>query len=153
MKLLPNMFVPIRQIKLNKRSGLIPRHASYHHLVSSLFYRHFMIFPYSLSYLSVVSLFYLTRLYPHTFLNSCNLQITMLSREQLTDLNEHFPTVSTNGSGFLARSDVQTALKILGIDVPGYKVSNHLKSTRMTSGRMVALPRLSTRSYLLRQTD
>ncbi|PIC37049.1 hypothetical protein B9Z55_015825 [Caenorhabditis nigoni] len=46
----------------------------------------------------------------------------MLSREQLQDLNENFPTVSESGSGFLPRSDVQTALKILGIDVPGYKM-------------------------------
>ncbi|PIC12058.1 hypothetical protein B9Z55_028679 [Caenorhabditis nigoni] len=46
----------------------------------------------------------------------------MLSREQLQDLNENFPTVSKSGSGFLPRSDVQTALKILGIDVPGYKM-------------------------------
>lgn len=46
----------------------------------------------------------------------------MLSREQLTELNENFPTVSESGSGFLPRSDVQTALKILGIDVPGYKM-------------------------------
>uniref|UniRef100_A0A8R1DGV6 Calponin-homology (CH) domain-containing protein n=1 Tax=Caenorhabditis japonica TaxID=281687 RepID=A0A8R1DGV6_CAEJA len=46
----------------------------------------------------------------------------MLTREQLTDLNENFKTVSESGSGFLARSDVQTALKILGIDVPGYKM-------------------------------
>ncbi|CAI5449040.1 unnamed protein product [Caenorhabditis angaria] len=46
----------------------------------------------------------------------------MLSREQLQDLNESFPTVSESGSGFLPRSDVQTALKVLGIDVPGYKM-------------------------------
>ncbi|ULT97762.1 hypothetical protein L3Y34_005533 [Caenorhabditis briggsae] len=46
----------------------------------------------------------------------------MLSREQLQDLKENFPTVSESGSGFLPRSDVQTALKILGIDVPGYKM-------------------------------
>lgn len=52
----------------------------------------------------------------------------MLSREQLQDLNENFPTVSESGSGFLPRSDVQTALKILGIDVPGYKVGFSLSS-------------------------
>ncbi|CAI2350920.1 unnamed protein product [Caenorhabditis sp. 36 PRJEB53466] len=46
----------------------------------------------------------------------------MLSREQLTDLHENFPTISESGSGFIPRSDVQTALKVLGIDVPGYKM-------------------------------
>uniref|UniRef100_A0A1I7WMS6 EF-hand domain-containing protein n=1 Tax=Heterorhabditis bacteriophora TaxID=37862 RepID=A0A1I7WMS6_HETBA len=50
----------------------------------------------------------------------------MLSREQLIDLSENFPTVSEDGSGFLPRSDVQAALKVLGIDIPGYKMREFL---------------------------
>ncbi|EYC08987.1 hypothetical protein Y032_0063g3467 [Ancylostoma ceylanicum] len=46
----------------------------------------------------------------------------MLTSEQLTDLSENFKTVSQNGSGFLPHSELQAALKVLGIDVPGYKM-------------------------------
>ncbi|CAB3409137.1 unnamed protein product [Caenorhabditis bovis] len=50
----------------------------------------------------------------------------MLSREQWTDLHEHFPTVSETGNGVFQRNDIQTALKVLGIDVPGYKMREML---------------------------
>ncbi|CAJ0604252.1 unnamed protein product [Cylicocyclus nassatus] len=46
----------------------------------------------------------------------------MLTSEQLTDLSENFKTVHQNGSGFLPHHELQAALKVLGIDVPGYKM-------------------------------
>ncbi|CAI4227214.1 unnamed protein product [Auanema sp. JU1783] len=50
----------------------------------------------------------------------------MLSKEQLTDLSEHFRTVTPDGNGFLVRSDIQGALKVVGIDIPGYKLRDLL---------------------------
>ncbi|KJH44100.1 hypothetical protein DICVIV_09880 [Dictyocaulus viviparus] len=46
----------------------------------------------------------------------------MLTTEQLVDLSESFNTVDQNGSGYLPHSDLQAALKVLGIDIPGYKM-------------------------------
>ncbi|PAV65658.1 hypothetical protein WR25_12749 [Diploscapter pachys] len=46
----------------------------------------------------------------------------MLSQEQLADLHEQIRTVSEDGHGFIPKSDVGTALHVLGIDVPGYKL-------------------------------
>jgi hypothetical protein len=60
----------------------------------------------------------------------------MLDREQLEDLSEHFPTVrifvhnlifqkfkiNESGGGILSKSEVQAALKVVGIDIPGYQV-------------------------------
>ena len=61
-----------------------------------------------------------------------------LSSEQVEELQESFPTVSplfgsqnlnkqmqlvqNGGSGHIASSEIQAALKVLGIDIPGYQV-------------------------------
>jgi hypothetical protein len=68
-----------------------------------------------------------------------------LSSEQIEELQENFPSVNTsylfiiykylnlilqliqNGrNGDIQASDIQAALKLLGIDLPGYQVSHHL---------------------------
>ncbi|VDO55233.1 unnamed protein product [Haemonchus placei] len=46
----------------------------------------------------------------------------MLTTEQIEDLSENFKTVYQDGTGFLPHSDLQAALKVLGIDIPGYKM-------------------------------
>uniref|UniRef100_A0A7E4VXM6 Plastin-3 n=1 Tax=Panagrellus redivivus TaxID=6233 RepID=A0A7E4VXM6_PANRE len=46
----------------------------------------------------------------------------MITPEQLTDLHEEFNSINVDGSGSLKRSDVGAALKIIGIDIPGYQV-------------------------------
>lgn len=61
----------------------------------------------------------------------------MLNTEQLEDLSERFKTVSPNGDGQLARGDVQEALKVLGIDVPGYEMRDLL--TRFGSSNEVSV--------------
>ncbi|KAK5978433.1 Fimbrin [Trichostrongylus colubriformis] len=50
------------------------------------------------------------------------IEIQMLTTEQLEDLSENFKTVYQDGTGFLPHSDLQAALKVLGIDIPGYKM-------------------------------
>lgn len=60
----------------------------------------------------------------------------MLSKEQLADVHEHYPTISEQGSGSIKRSDVQGALKILGMDVPGYKMREILDAKFGNSGEI-----------------
>ena len=43
----------------------------------------------------------------------------MLDQEKLADLSEHFPTITES----VSKNDVQAALKVVGIDIPGYQVS------------------------------
>jgi len=50
----------------------------------------------------------------------------MLDREQLEDLSEHFPTINESGGGILSKSEVQAALKVVGIDIPGYQLRDIL---------------------------
>lgn len=50
----------------------------------------------------------------------------MLTREQLSDLSEQFNTINENGGGYLASGDVQQALKVVGIDIPGYQLRDLL---------------------------
>uniref|UniRef100_A0A1I8AP80 Ca2+-binding actin-bundling protein n=1 Tax=Steinernema glaseri TaxID=37863 RepID=A0A1I8AP80_9BILA len=45
-----------------------------------------------------------------------------LSREGLEELAETFPSIGPSGEGYIAASDVQAALKKLGIDLPGYQI-------------------------------
>lgn len=52
----------------------------------------------------------------------------MLNKEQLADLSEQFPTLNENGSGHLLHSDVQAALKVVGIDIPGYQLRELLNN-------------------------
>ncbi|KAI1732890.1 calponin homology (CH) domain-containing protein [Ditylenchus destructor] len=52
----------------------------------------------------------------------------MLNKEQLADLSEQFPTLNENASGHLAHSDVHAALKVVGIDIPGYQLRELLNN-------------------------
>lgn len=46
-----------------------------------------------------------------------------LASEQIEDLQEHFPTLVQNGgSGHITAGEIQGALKLLGIDLPGYQL-------------------------------
>uniref|UniRef100_F1KY27 Plastin-2 n=1 Tax=Ascaris suum TaxID=6253 RepID=F1KY27_ASCSU len=51
----------------------------------------------------------------------------MLSKEQLADLADKFPTIDENGGGTIATSDVQDALRLTGIDLPGFQIRDLLK--------------------------
>ncbi|KAL3102281.1 hypothetical protein niasHS_003690 [Heterodera schachtii] len=43
--------------------------------------------------------------------------------DQIEELREHYPTLLQNGgSGFISSTEVQGALKLLGIDLPGYQI-------------------------------
>ncbi|KAK0399244.1 hypothetical protein QR680_002958 [Steinernema hermaphroditum] len=44
-----------------------------------------------------------------------------LSREDLEELAEAFPSIGPSGEGHIAYGDVQAALKMVGIDLPGYQ--------------------------------
>ncbi|TMS39770.1 hypothetical protein L596_006250 [Steinernema carpocapsae] len=46
----------------------------------------------------------------------------MLSRENIEDLSEAFPTVGSDGDGLIHAVDIQAALKVVGIDLPGYQI-------------------------------
>ncbi|KAI1726424.1 calponin homology (CH) domain-containing protein [Ditylenchus destructor] len=52
----------------------------------------------------------------------------MLNKEQLADLSEQFPTLNENASGHLPHSDVHAALKVVGIDIPGYQLRELLNN-------------------------
>uniref|UniRef100_A0A914CZH0 Calponin-homology (CH) domain-containing protein n=1 Tax=Acrobeloides nanus TaxID=290746 RepID=A0A914CZH0_9BILA len=50
----------------------------------------------------------------------------MLDTEQLEDLSMHFPTINESGGGTLLTSEIQAALKVVGIDIPGYQLRDIL---------------------------
>ncbi|MFH4974847.1 hypothetical protein AB6A40_001556 [Gnathostoma spinigerum] len=51
----------------------------------------------------------------------------MLSEDQLTDLAERFPALLANERGTISIHDVKEALKVAGIDVPGFQMREILK--------------------------
>lgn len=51
----------------------------------------------------------------------------MLTNDQVAELTEHFPTIDENGGGTIATADIQEALRLTGIDLPGFKVRDLLK--------------------------
>ncbi|VDN59057.1 unnamed protein product [Dracunculus medinensis] len=46
----------------------------------------------------------------------------MLSKEQIVDLAERFSSINENGQGTISINDIQEALKITGIDLPGFQI-------------------------------
>ncbi|CAJ0928576.1 unnamed protein product, partial [Mesorhabditis belari] len=66
----------------------------------------------------------------------------MLNSEQLEDLTERFKTVQTGGGGHLEKHDVQEALKVLGIDLPGYEMRDLL--TRFGNASEVSIADFTT---------
>ncbi|CAK5081784.1 unnamed protein product [Meloidogyne enterolobii] len=55
------------------------------------------------------------------------------SNDQIEQLKEHYPTLIQNGgSGYITNDELNGALKILGIDVPGYQARDLLE--RYNSG-------------------
>ncbi|MCP9265646.1 Plsi protein [Dirofilaria immitis] len=53
--------------------------------------------------------------------------VSMLTREQIADLAGRFSTVDENGCGTIPVADVQEALKIAGIDLPGFQFRELMK--------------------------
>uniref|UniRef100_A0A0R3RQA7 Ca2+-binding actin-bundling protein n=1 Tax=Elaeophora elaphi TaxID=1147741 RepID=A0A0R3RQA7_9BILA len=51
----------------------------------------------------------------------------MLTREQIVDLAERFPTIDVSGYGTIPVADVQEALKITGINLPGFQFRELMK--------------------------
>ncbi|VDM55985.1 unnamed protein product [Angiostrongylus costaricensis] len=68
----------------------------------------------------------------------------MLTTEQLVDLSENFNTVDENGSGYLPHSDLQAALKVLGIDVPGYKMRELSDRYGFSNSERIEIARFAT---------
>ncbi|VDM96583.1 unnamed protein product [Thelazia callipaeda] len=58
---------------------------------------------------------------------NCEALGSMLAREQVVDLAERFSTIDENGHGTLLVTDVQEALKIVGIDLPGFQFRELIK--------------------------
>uniref|UniRef100_A0A0K0G3L7 Fimbrin (inferred by orthology to a D. melanogaster protein) n=1 Tax=Strongyloides venezuelensis TaxID=75913 RepID=A0A0K0G3L7_STRVS len=62
----------------------------------------------------------------------------MLSKEQISELSEKFPSISQEGGGSILYDDVKDALKLLGIDIPGYKfrelIEKNNESNSLTFG-------------------
>ena len=50
----------------------------------------------------------------------------MLNIEEIKELAENFPTLNANGSGYLPMDSVHSALKLVGIDIPGYQLRDLL---------------------------
>jgi plastin-3 len=46
----------------------------------------------------------------------------MLTKEQIEELSEVFNTIDVNGDGEVQLAELQTALKVVGMDLPGYEV-------------------------------
>ncbi|CEF64966.1 Fimbrin [Strongyloides ratti] len=46
----------------------------------------------------------------------------MLTKEQISELSEKFPSISQEGGGSILYDNVKDALKLLGIDLPGYQL-------------------------------
>ncbi|KAF8373420.1 plst-1 [Pristionchus pacificus] len=44
-----------------------------------------------------------------------------LNTEQIADLAENFKTITESGAGYIDKAEVQAALKICGLDVPGFQ--------------------------------
>ncbi|VIO86952.1 Uncharacterized protein BM_BM7222 [Brugia malayi] len=55
------------------------------------------------------------------------LSVSMLTREQIVDLAGRFSTVDESGCGTIPVADVQEALKIAGIDLPGFQFRELMK--------------------------
>ena len=67
-----------------------------------------------------------------------------LATEQLEELQEHFPTlVQKNGqSGHLPAGEIQAALKLVGIDLPGYQLREMM--TRYGSDKQISYDQFTT---------
>uniref|UniRef100_A0A0N4Z979 Ca2+-binding actin-bundling protein n=1 Tax=Parastrongyloides trichosuri TaxID=131310 RepID=A0A0N4Z979_PARTI len=46
----------------------------------------------------------------------------MLNKEQISELSEKFPSISQEGGGSILYDEIKDALKLLGIDLPGYQL-------------------------------
>lgn len=53
--------------------------------------------------------------------------VSVLTREQIVDLSERFPTIDGSGNGSIPVKDVQEALRIAGIDLPGFQFRELIK--------------------------
>lgn len=61
-----------------------------------------------------------------------------LSHEQLDELVSAFKTMDTNGSGFIEASELQDALELVGIKLPGYEIRDLIKQndTKIKDGKL-----------------
>ncbi|KAI6212140.1 hypothetical protein M3Y96_00508800 [Aphelenchoides besseyi] len=51
----------------------------------------------------------------------------MPTTEQIAELTEMFPTLTINGSGQISAGELQSALKVCGVDIPGYQLRERLQ--------------------------
>ncbi|CEF71495.1 Fimbrin [Strongyloides ratti] len=46
----------------------------------------------------------------------------MLTKEQIAEVSREFPSITPQGSGYIKCDEVKDALKLVGIDLPGYQI-------------------------------
>lgn len=59
----------------------------------------------------------------------------MISKEQLEELSEVFNTIDINGDGEIQLSELQLALKTVGLDLPGYEVRQLIERYSKREGK------------------
>ncbi|ESO97491.1 hypothetical protein LOTGIDRAFT_203020, partial [Lottia gigantea] len=63
-----------------------------------------------------------------------------LSDEQVAELREVFKTIDEGGDGFIEMDELGTALKVCGVDLPGYAVRDLVKQYDNNKDRKLSLP-------------